>query len=323
MGGIGISNSEAKLFTDCRRKFYYARVKNLEAKSKVLPLARGSWMHKLFEAYFIGKDWGKVHKKLCKEFEDELTAEEYEALAELPAECERMMDTYEWMYFNTDRNLDVIATELVLEIPIIHGHTYQATLDVVFRDELGLWIMDHKTLGRYPSANAQFTDAQTARYAFAAYKHFGEMPIGIVWDYVITKPPTKPRVVKDGSRLYAKKVNTDLHTYVKAIKEYGLDPYDYKDKILELKEHNPFYRRDYVPVVRPVVTTLVKELIYIADEIERGFKPVRSLGKHCDWCQFQPLCIADLQKADSGFIERTQYKPRERRYGGTTDEEEA
>lgn len=316
-----ISNSEAKMFTECKRKFFYARVKNLQSKSTALPLYRGTWMHGLLEDYFNSRDWRPRHQEFCSEFEGYFD-EEKDVLGDLPKECARLMEVYEYTYDEMDDGINVLGTEVEVEVPLPHGHIYQATLDVVLEDDLGLWVMDHKTHARYPSANFRFTDIQTARYSYACLKHFGELPSGIIWDYIITKPPTKPQLVDKGRRLSKRKINTDLHTFIRAIKEYGLDPKDYRDDIIRLKERgSEFLRRDRVPVTKKVVNQLVKELVYTADEIERGFKPVRTIGRHCDWCQFQSLCVTELYGGDAKMVKRTQYERREERYKSGHDEE--
>lgn len=277
-------------------------------------------MHELLETHFKGEDWTKTHKRLCKEY-NKLFDVEKDEIGDLPTECYNKMRSYAYNYREEDGDLEVIATELELEVKMPHNHTMTLKIDMLTVDDLGLWIWEHKNHKQLPNAMDRFMDIQSARYAWAVsrlpqFKQYGP-PVGIVWDYIISKPPTKPKLVDKGTRLSKSKINTDLWTFVSAIKEYDLRLRDYRDDILRLKQRNDFFERIRVPVTTQISKILVRDLIYTADEIERGVKPVRNIGRHCSWCDYQKLCVTELYGGDITRLLKAEYEPRQKKGGGS------
>lgn len=305
--GIKISNSKANTFRRCRRKYYYKYDMGLKSKEIALPLKRGSWIHELLEADAKGENWKKKHKELTAEY-DKLFMEEKDKYGPLPEECARMMKAYKYHWREEDEGMEILATELELEVPLPHDHTFVARIDQIRRDEWGIWIVEHKTHAKFPSANWRFIDVQSAVYAYAIEKdgRFGKVT-GILWDYIRTKSPTVPHLNKDGT-LSKRKIDTDLLTFVTALKNYGIDLADHRDVILSLKKHNTFFKRERVPRDKVVVKQLVKELVHTADEIEKGVSPFRSIDKSCEYmCEYMDICLTDLYGGDSSGIIRSKF----------------
>lgn len=317
--GIKISNSKATTYRRCRQKYHYKYHLNLRAKTPSLPLKRGSWLHDLLEVDASGGEWKKRHKELKKEF-NRLFDEEKDRYGDLPEECKRIMRSYKYWWREEDNNMEVLATELELEVPLPHGHILVARIDRVTRDEYGVWVWEHKSHAKVPSANWRFIDVQSSLYAYAMNKdgRFGKVT-GVLWDYLVTKPPTKPRLNKDGT-LSKRKISTDLYTYVSALREYGIDLADYRDNIVALKKHNNFFKRERVPRDPFVVKQLVKELVYTADDIEKGVKPYRSIDKSCEYtCDFHDLCLMQLYGGNAESLIRKKFDVVE---GGEKDSDE-
>jgi hypothetical protein len=130
-----------------------------------------------------------------------------------------------------------------------------------------------------------------------------------MWNYLLTVEPKKPKLLKDGSRLSKAKINTDAITFLEAIREYGLDLEDYKRDIIRLRDHAQFFRRDRVPKPEIVTKQLVKEAIIVADEIERGFEPVRSIDRSCEmFCPYLQPCLISLTGGDEASILKSNYQ---------------
>lgn len=302
-----ISNSKANTYRRCRRKYFYKYELHLRAKDVALPLKRGSWIHELLEADASGGDWEERHEELCVEY-NRLFDEEKDKYGNLPDECERIMRSYKYWWREEDKDMDVLATELDLAIPMPHGHTLVAKIDRVTRDEWGTWAWEHKTHAKFPSANWRFIDVQSSLYAYALNKdgRFGPVT-GILWDYLITKPPTIPTINKDGS-LSKRRINTDLLTFVTTLKTHGIPLKPHREKIEALKRHNDFFKRERVPRDKIVVKTLVKELIRTADEIERGVIPYRTIDKSCEFmCEYHDVCLTELYGGDASRMIRKKF----------------
>lgn len=302
-----ITNSMVKTYQRCHRQYSYKYVQRLEPKAgSSLPLKRGSWLHELLEALYTTGDWRKRHKELTKEF-NRLFDEEKDMYGDLPTICSNIMRSYEYHWREEDKNMEVIAAEQEVFVPM-GKHELAFRFDLISEDEYGRWLWEHKSHKTIPGADYRFLDVQTARYVWGLNKigTYGQIT-GVLWNYMRTKEPTVPHLNKDG-RLSKAKLDTDLFTYVTALRNYGIDLRDHRDKILYLKEHNSFFRRERVPKPPNVAERLVKEAAVTANEITQGFVPVRSIQRDCEYyCQYKDLCVVELYGGDSDRVRKSKY----------------
>lgn len=307
--GILVTNGMLKTYVDCEMKFDYRWRRQLAPNRPATPLKRGSWLHDLLEAKYTTGSWKRKLKQLKKEY-DHMFDEEKEMYGDLPSICRHIMESYDYTWREEDSGLTVIAAEKVIQVPWPHGHTFQGKFDLIVEDEYGRWLVEHKSHKTIPDADYRFMDIQTARYWFAIQKlgTYGDLT-GILWNYIRTKPPTVPTLIKNGSRLgRIDKMDTDLLTLVSAIKRYDLNPLDYRDKIQRLRRHNNFFRRVRVPINQDVMERIVREGVVTADRIERGEPPVRNIGRHCSWgCSYQEICMVELYGGNTKQIIKARY----------------
>jgi hypothetical protein len=223
------------------------------------------------------------------------------------------MRSYVYQWKAEDANLDVIDAEGEVEVPLPHGHTLVFRFDLIVEDEFGRWLVEHKSHRTIPSDDYRFLDVQTKRYVWGLNKvgTYGEIT-GILWNYLRTTPPTIPQIRKSDGAISSRKINTDYLTFAETIKKNRLDPDDYEDVLSRLKLRNDFFKRDRVPAPKKVVDRLVREAVFIADEIEKGVTPVRSIERACDWCSFKDACIASLYGGDEEMILKNKFHVREK-----------
>jgi hypothetical protein len=320
--GIVITNSMMKAKNRCNRQWWYKFKREIVPQYSTMPLKKGTWLHELLEAHYTGYGWKKRHKELSKEF-NKLFDEEKEIYGDLPRICFNIMTSYEYHYRKEDAEFEVIAAEEVVQTPLPHGHTLEFKFDAIVEDEFGRWLMEHKSHKRIPSADYRFIDMQTAKYVWGLNQigTYGEIT-GVIWNYIRTKEPTKPKMTKMG-RLSRARIDTDVLTYYNALMEYGLDPHDFRDVLSRLKLHQTFFRRERVPKPMKVIETLVKETVLVADEIEMGVKPIRSIERGCEFmCSYKDICIVELYGGDAKDVLKRRYrKATKDDYYGYHDEE--
>ena len=225
------TNSMIKTFRRCPKQAEYKYFRRLKPVVLSKPLTRGKWMHSLLEAYYKGGDWEAVHKRLTNKFA-KLFDEEKDHLGDLPRECYALMKSYLWHYKFHEWN--VIGVEQKVEAQFPDGTIYRLRYDLLVEDEYGLWMVDHKNLGRMPNFSSRLKDTQSALYVWAARQQ-GLNVQGFIWNYLKTTGIKKPALLKDGSRLSRVKISTDYPTYARAILEYNLNPKDYSDTLRYLK----------------------------------------------------------------------------------------
>jgi len=261
------------------------------------------------EAKYKTGDWHDRNDELAEEFY-QMFEEEREMYGDLPAICAHIMRSYDYKWKNEDPKLIWHEVETEFEIELPHGHTMVFKVDGIVEDEWGMWLAEHKSHKSYPKGEYRFVDMQSAKYVYGLRK-LGFPITGVLWNYLLTVEPKKPALLKDGSRLSARKIKTDAITYLEAIHEYGLDPKDYLRDIIRLRDHADFFRRERVPKPEIVTKQLVKEAILTADDIEqrKGGEPTRSIERSCEmFCPYLDLCITDLYGGDTKSIIHMNYQ---------------
>lgn len=308
---------------------------------KKLPLYRGNWMHALQEALHnqwagttpfmldFGKgrnaiheeaeDWEEVHAILTEQFE-QMFVEEREDLGDLPSECERLFRSY-LRFWDDDQDTYEVATvggtpaiEVVLEAPLTRwgiDEPFKGKVDLIVEDSEygGLWIWDAKWVKTVPPPDERMMSPQAIMYVWAL-RYVYDLDIrGFVYNYGRTKPPAIPQVLKRGTLSLRRNMDTDVSTYVSAIKQLHGDDWKqyipcYREKLSELKgREGLWFRRERVPVEDERILAGLREFIISAKQIERRERrPLyvpRSYFYNCKWgCSYHEMCCAEFQGLD-------------------------
>jgi hypothetical protein len=308
---------------------YAERLKPRFAVARDKPLHRGTWLHKLLEEHYAGRDWRVIHGKLTNQF-GELFDEERESLGDLPQECAAIMRSYLWHYgadkADPHHGWRIHDTELTLECKWPDGSgVYRCRLDFLAEDEFGLVIGDHKSHKTLPDRDFRLLDYQSALYIWCAWQN--NIPVyGFVWNYIRTKTPTTPQLVYRGTpreRLSTRAIETDYPTFVRALRAYDLNPRDYRDELRYLKgqrwqqgavQTSPFFRRDILEKDRLMVARVVKAAMRTRDRMH-GYDwsdPTtveRTVDRSCLYmCRYKDLCTTELFGGNADNIRRQQFK---------------
>jgi PD-(D/E)XK nuclease superfamily len=329
--GVALSTqSLINTFRRCPQKVSYSHVEGIKRRyitSDEHPLERGNWLHVLLERHYKGEDWKVMHGRLTKGF-DQLSDHEKEELGDLPAECETLMKGYLW-HWGADRKdplhgWKIHEVEFKVETTFPNGDIFQGKCDLLVEDDLGLWIVDHKTKNRLPDFSMRLKDIQSVGYVKAA-REMGIPVSGFIWNYLWTKPPTKPALLKNGSRLSARACVTDYPTLWRAIKEYGLDVEDYRDWLLELKgqryspgkvQLSPFFRRHVLERDDASIERVWKSMYRTHKRLHTYYDAAngdpdyveRVVDISCAWmCQYRALCDAEIFGGNADIIRSQQF----------------
>lgn len=143
-------------------------------------------------------------------------------------------------------------------------------------------------------------------------------PDGVIWDYLRTKAPAKPQLLKNGELSKRKNIDTTYDVYMSTVEELlgeeSLADYEEFAQTLKGKEDN-FYRR--IPLPHPsdkLVDSVVEDLLSTIKEIrEKGpTAQVRNMTKDCKFCPYYNLCQAEVRGLDSDYIRKTEYYVKEK-----------
>lgn len=306
-----VTHSMIKSFRQCPRQTLYKQVDRLKPRITSLPLKRGTWMHFLLEEHHAGRDWMKMHRSLTAKY-NEMFDEEKDAYGDLPTECRLLMEAYLWHYEADPWT--VHETEFTVEAEFPDGTLYRGKVDALVENQFGLWIVDHKTHGTLPDHAFRLLDAQSALYLWAARK-MGIPVEGFQWNYLRTKAPAKPVLLKDGSRLSKKMGETDYLTYTREIRrlknEYG---YRVNRENVEMQRRlkaqryvpgepqlSPFFRRDILEKDDAMLKRVASEAYLTAkrmaqypftlrDAVERNV----DMFKCTRFCSYRDICTVEL-----------------------------
>jgi hypothetical protein len=183
-----IDHSAASLFRTCPLKYFYSYL--AEGTGLQLKPTPGS-----IGPYEVG---GRTHE-LLEEYYSELRGTPIPAYPEHPNpavenECQIINAAYRAKY--PIENFEIVDVERSFRVQLPNSnHIYTGKLDIVFRDEHGLNIMDHKTERRRGTSNHPKKWAardQATLYLWAAERIYGE-PIQNFYVNVLTRPSEKLR----------------------------------------------------------------------------------------------------------------------------------
>jgi hypothetical protein len=302
---IRVSNSKIKTWRRCPNKYRYKYVMKLRPKKKGVALERGSWIHELLMVHYDGEDWKERHQLLTKKFNN-LFEEEREMLGDLPRECSRIMRSYLRYYQEEDKRYEVIDSEVDEIITLPNGLRINIIIDLIVWDHQmeGIWLWDHKTRKSFEDSDNMMLDPQLTHYYHGA-EILGYTPLlGAVTNEIRTKAPTVPKLLARGGLSKAKNIDTDVWTYMSAIRRHDLDPADYGDVLRSIatRQKDKFFRRTPMPKDPPMIKTMTRELVQSTNEILHATRKnafPRTFDNSCKWgCEYRDICIAELHGGD-------------------------
>lgn len=313
------THSMVKCFRRCPKQFNYKYIERLRPKALGRPLSLGTWFHTLLETYYKEGDWKEAHAELTKKYY-ELFEEERDELGPLPEDCERLMRSYLWHYSNEVWKIHEVEYTLEAEWP--DGTVYRGRIDLLVENQFGLWIVDHKTTKRMPDLGFRLLDAQSALYIWAALKN--KIPVqGHIWNYVVSKPPTIPKLLKDGSRIARlNQLNTDYPTLVKFIKANEIDPRPYKTLLMRLKSQqyeagamqtSPFFIRSVLEKSNEMLKKVASEAYHTSKRMHAYpfHQPEiveRVADRSCTFsCSYTELCTMELFGGNTNNLRKQKY----------------
>ena len=317
---LKLSNSKVTTWRKCHRAYYYKYGLKLRPKKKGIALRRGSIIHECIEAYDSGRSWRKPYRNFAKQFYEETFKEEIVEMGDIPRMVEELMENYQALYEND--GLNYLGNELHFELPLMPGVAIEGYLDALVEDEKGaIWPKETKTYKRNPDYDFLLLNTQSALYTWAVTE-MGYSPKGTLWDIIRAKEPGRPQFLKDG-KVSRRGIDSTPYTIKKALREMGQDPKDYEDLLAKVS-YEDYFRRYPVRVNPTVVKGIMDDFKSTAQEIIKSGNKLhdRNLGKGCAWCDYKPLCQADLMGLDTEFIQKKQFEVVEKEGRPDGNEEE-
>lgn len=323
-----LSQSKANTYRRCRRAYWFKYVQKLRRKLKARPLQFGTMVHEMLEGDANGKNPFKILKRMAKT-DEKMFRSQAEEWGQIVDDTRVIMTEYfiHWDHAPKDKRIEPITikkktAEHTFEVEIAKDIVATGKIDMFAKTPNKLrWLVEHKTFARMPNEDHRWRNLQSVVY-FRVNDMLGLPSLdGTCWDYIRSKPPTAPQFKQDGT-LSARALDTLPTKVLEAFKEAGIKATDKKyAPLIKLAEANRrnYFDRVFTPIKEDVVDVVWEDFIHTAKEMadNHGRVKDRHIGRHCDWCEFESLCRAEMMGMDADFIRSKDFEIREKH-----DEEE-
>lgn len=306
-----VSHSKIKQWLKCKMSYHFKYVMKLRARKKSRPLQFGGMVHDMLEAFINGDDpfekLDEIAKKQGKLFRSEI--EEY---GDIVNDVRVIMTEYfeHWgenslMFVRKNKK----GAEHKFEIELRDGVTLVGKIDAIAKAKKLRWMVEHKTFTQMPNDDHRWRNVQSGIYLRVNDILGWENLDGTLWDYIHSKSPSYPEILKSGavSRRAINTLPTRIH---EVIEDRNLDPALFAG-MLKLAEENRkhYFQRIFNPKKRKVVDALWDDMLSSVDEMVafHGKSKTMTIDRHCDWCDFEPICRARLQGEDVDYVMEKQF----------------
>lgn len=329
-----ISYSAATFWRDCQQRYWYRYEKRITTRQTAPSLSLGRWLHSYLERYYRNVKDGLAAREAHEEALHRTVEQYHQELIEIATIAAAVDEKLATEVSNVEAVGKKIATNyfrsrgkddseryqvLLVEQPVDHLATdnirVPGVIDLVVRDldrgVLQLW--DHKTTTTIPR-NDHILDTQLMLYAAMLHEAGGIEVDELVWNYLRSKPPTVPTLTKQGKLSRDKSIDTDFATFMEAIRDNALNPTDYIDTLRRLKDADKvnFFPRHQQPVMPEAEDVILGDFIRTLEDIEAAratpdFRPIRNIGRGCNWCEYRKVCSAVVTGGDPEEVIRLGY----------------
>lgn len=314
-GHLKVSQSKVRQWRECRRKFWYAHVMKIQRRRQPRPLAFGSISHKMKEALAQGEDPYEVLENIPKQ-DLEAYREDPEKYGDILKDLEYIYQAYSefWkkqqlVYVEHDGRRAEHPFEVVLEE---EGIMVKGTIDAVTKYRQMNWLTEHKNHKNIPNDDERWRSVQSVVYIKVIQMLGWWKGIeGTCWDYIRSKAPSRPELLKDGS-VSKRRIDT-LPNVVKFALRHHRDKPGYRELVDSATLNmSTYFQRVYTPIKKQVIDQVWGDFLRTAREMRDTdllVAPVRTIGRHCSWCQNEMLCRASLTGGDEEYLIENEYMP--------------
>jgi hypothetical protein len=323
-----VGQSKVRTWRGCRQQYHYKYEENLVRKTTRRPFAFGRLAHSVIE-YEAQEEPDPIQKTIgAISLDDQvLFTAEKEMYGEILMDVATIMDDYLDYWREAGGGEDALQfvglkdetgemrfAEHEFEMDIDDQIVFKGQIDGFGRTPNKLkWLVENKTFDNLPGEDERWRNLQSVVYIKAAVE-LGLMKTidGVCWNYIRSKAPTVPQVLKDGTRLSKREITTLPRVVLKALRDNKLDP-KLEDHVhlMERAEQSrrEYFQRIFTPISREVHDNIWSGFLDSAHEMleYHGRRKDKNIGRHCGWCDYEPICRAELTGGDVDFVKDREY----------------
>lgn len=327
-----VGQSKVRAWRACRAAYHLKHERKLVRIVGSRPLTFGKVIHRMLEEdaqegdpFAALDDLGLENEKLF-DAEREMYGDLVEDARAIMAEYFRYhQDGLRYVAARDDETGELRFSEHEFAVPLaelaparrveLDGIEFRGQVDALAMTPNRLrWLVEHKTFDNLPSDDDRWRNVQTVVYR-KAIVHLGWLPVvdGVCWNYIRSKPPTRPQLLKDGSRLSVQKIVTLPSVVLEEIRRHKLSEESHAEHLSRARDCLPeYFRRVYQPVAEAVSDSIFDG--FVDSAVEMRDSPGRcdkNIGRHCSWCDYEPICRAELTGGDVDFTIEREYQTEE------------
>lgn len=334
---FSVSQSKVNLWRMCRQAFYFKHVEQLQRKLTRRPFMFGTIVHRMIEAHALGQDPFKVLDEIGLE-KAKLFAAEREMYGDIIEDIRIIMADY--IDFWPARDLKFIevdgrAAEHEFSIELEDGILFKGQVDAIgVTPSKMTWLVENKTFDKLPSDDHRWRNLQVTVYTKAIQEMGWVKKIhGVAWNYVRSHPPTEPEYLEKSKRLSKRQITTLPSVIKAAVKKHGLKLEDHRDLLEDAEtSRSNYFQRIFTPYNETVADMIFAGFVETAIDIRDNHlkRKEKSLGRGCEWCDYEAICRAEFTGGDVDFVKEREFTredpeayrrtARESRAGGTAGE---
>lgn len=276
----------------------------------------GNIVHKMIEAHANGGDPFRILTKIERE-NRKLFRAERELYGDIVLDVEYIMSEYFDYWKRHKDELEYIeirgkCAEHTFEIELKAGLVWKGTIDAFAearsRPRLK-WLTEHKSFSKEWSEDERWRNVQSISYRRAALEMGWPDVDGTVWDYIYSKSPSIPQLKKNREPSI-REIVTLPNVVADFMKREGLKSIQCEKLIEDALSCRPkYFQRVFTPMHRDAEKSIFDDFMETVNEIanEHDKKKGRNIGRHCGWCDFEPLCRAAMTGGDEDFVKEREY----------------
>jgi hypothetical protein len=201
------------------------------------------------------------------------------------------------------------AAEHEFNVEISDGIIAKGRIDAFGKAKNMRWLVEHKTFSKMMTDDHRWRNLQSAVYIRVVDMMGWPAVEGTLWDNIRSKTPMRPEVLKSG-KLSQRQLDTLPTAVLETLAELGLDPRDY-EHLMEgaVRNRSEYFKRIFNPTKSSVVDILFADFVETARDVadNHGKTKVKSIDNHCEWCEFESICRAELQGSDVDYVKEREY----------------
>lgn len=270
-----ISNSEVGSWLQCRRKYYWEYVLDLEPKVSSEAISKGTLIHAMLEQYYVGKSMN-LDESGCREMALEPLVEAANTSnADIVSlgKTRDLVTAYFDRWLENDERYEVHGVETKLATPITDDYSIAGTIDLILRDrEDGRFVLvDHKSSYNFWTEDQANMSGQFVKYVFLGMNANLDVKAVMI-------NQLRTRELKPGNDLFKRIFITPNESKVRAV----------------MSQH----------------ITVSNEIIKFREQPDKSFTPPIFDKYICSNCAFLPLCDSDSSGAPIEYLIEAEYMKR-------------